>query len=80
MIRKLNGTALALAAHLICGAVTASTAGAAEFHSTASHTILSGGQTTEHAFTVGAGFGSNKCKKVTLSGTTARTTAAETVL
>jgi hypothetical protein len=80
MTRKLNGIALAAVAVLVCGAVTASTAGAAELHSTSSHTILSGSQTTEHVFTVGAGFGSVKCKKVTLSGTTASTTTAETVL
>jgi hypothetical protein len=73
MIRKFTSMGLALVAVLALGAVMASGAMAAEFHSEATSTTITGTQTTTHKFTVGGGFGAITCKKATFSGTTSST-------
>lgn len=74
MTRKIKALGLALVASLAPSVVGVSAASAADFHSTSSHTFLSGGQTTQHTFTVGVGFGAIKCKVATFTGTSAATT------
>jgi hypothetical protein len=80
MIRKLKTFGLALGAVLALGALSATTAPAASFHSEAAHTTLSGSQmvATDDVWTINAG--TIRCGYTSYSGTTtAATTETITV-
>lgn len=75
MKRSLKTLGLVLAAVFAMGAVMASAASAAEFHSAAAPVTLSGSQSTSHVFTTNAG--TVTCKVATFSGSSSVKTTSE---
>lgn len=74
MKNKLKRVVLSLSAGFVLAALSAGSAQAVEFHSSATHTILSGTQSASMTFSVGAGFGNITCTSVKASGTSSATT------
>ncbi len=77
MIRKFKALGLALVAVFAMSAVAASASQAAEFHSSADETFLSGEQAETHEFTVGSGFGSITCENASFTGTSTETVSTD---
>jgi hypothetical protein len=78
MKHKFKALGLVLAAVFAFSAVSVASASAAEFHSAAAPTTLTGNQATSHVFTTNAG--TVTCKTATFTGTQSVVTSSTTTL
>jgi len=75
MINRFGKVSSVVVACLAIAAASAPGAQAVEFHSSSTHTLLTGSQLTTHQFSVGSGFGAISCKTAEATATAATATS-----